>query len=413
MRQEDGRGFDDAMDYLILGADFGEEVLDQFRGVKEVAKDDVIYGVRRNEKEGVVSKINDFLIDNSKVTLKERSYFFHMLAVMVDAGVPVLTAVDNLAERGYNLRFRRILRTIAHDTRSGSKFADSMNRFEGVFDESEIGIIRSGEATGSLNVMLFKLSEELNRRYDLRLKLFAAAFYPIVVLCVLLGVGIGMLTWVFPTLLQLLTESGIPNEDLPFVTKMLIGMQGFFANYWMILILTLVAGFGVLAYYIKSDYGAVRWDAFKLRIPVLGALFRKVSILSFVSNFGLLIDAGLPMIRALKIAGSGLKNRVYKLKIQEVINGVKNGEKISKNFEDVTYLFPVEVIQMFRVGESSASLGKVSAKITEQYQREVDNSIKKLSSVFEPLMILVVGTFVGLLAVAIMAPIFSLSGNVG
>ncbi|PIR54994.1 hypothetical protein COU74_04640 [Candidatus Peregrinibacteria bacterium CG10_big_fil_rev_8_21_14_0_10_36_19] len=400
-------------DYIVEGAISGKDILASMKNIDHAYKEEVVYGVYNNAGKPWSVRFNDFLVDRSKVTLKDRSYFFHMLAVMVDAGIPVVSAVKALVARSDNPRFRRILNTIAHNVESGSSLAEAMNRFDDVFDESEVGIVRSGEATGRLHLMLFKLSEKLDRRHDLSLKLWSAAVYPIAVFSVLILVAVGMLIWVFPTLLNLLKDSGIEEANLPFATRLLIGIQTGFVEYWWLILVVLFGLYGLFTFYVGTDYGKARWDYFKLRTPIVGGLLRKVYVLRFVSMVGLLIDSGLPVIKSLKIAGSSISNTIYKLKVQDVIDKVRNGQRVSDGLSDTAFLFPPEVVQMLRVGESSASLGKVSNKIGDQYDREIDNSLKKISSVFEPVLILVVGVFVALLALAIMAPIFNLSNNIG
>lgn len=389
-----------------------EEFLQKVKKINYDLGEEVVYGVYNNSEKGVSVRINDFLIDHSSVKLKEKSYFFHMLAVMVDAGIPVVSAVKSLAKRAKNEKFRRVLNTTAYFTEKGSTLSDAMSRFEDVFDEAEIGVVQSGEATGRLHKMLFKLSDQLDRRHDLYLKLYSSAAYPIAVLAVLVLVAVGMLVFVFPTLLGLLTEGGLSTADLPLATRVLITLQAALTGYWWLMILGLFMLYGIFKFYVGTAYGALRWDLLKLKLPLVGGLLRRVFVLRFVSLLGILMEAGLPVISALKITSNSIANKIYRLKIQEVIAGVHNGEKISVNLRDSEFLFPAEIREMLAVGEASASISKVAEKISEQYQKEIDNSLKKLTSVFEPLMILFVGLFVGLLALAIMAPIFNLSSSI-
>lgn len=400
-------------EFMINDLGGGDEVLKRVKSFNQAHEEEVIYGVYDNSEKGFFVRMNDFFIDHSRITLKDKSYFFHMLAVMVDAGIPVIRSLKSLANRSQNQRFKRVLNTVAHQCESGATLADSMSRFESVFDESEIGIIRSGEATGRLDGMLFKLSAQLDKRHDLYIKLWGAAVYPIAVLSLLFLVTIGMLVWIFPTLLDLLKEGGVDESKLPFATRFLIGLQTAVVGYWWLILLVVFGIYGVFNMYVNSSLGAVRWDYTKLGMPIIGQMLRRVYILHFVSMLGILIDSGLPVMNALKITGNSIRNRVYKLKIQEVINDVKSGGKISNSLRDSEYLFSPEVVEMLAVGEMSASLGKISEKISAQYEREIDGSLKKMTSVFEPLMILVVGVFVALLALAIMAPIFNLSSTVG
>lgn len=400
-------------DYVVEGVSGGEEVLKKVKKLNEAKVDEVVYGIYNNEGKGMFERLNDFLIDHSRITLKDKSYFFHMLAVMVDAGIPVVAAVKSLAVRTQNKRFSRVLQTISYNCEHGATLSQSMMRFEDVFDEAEVGIVKSGEATGRLDMMLFKLSSQLDSQHELKMKLWGAAIYPIVVLSVLVLVALGMLIWVFPTLLSLLTEGGVNAGDLPLPTRILIRLQSIVVNFWWLILLVLAGGYGLFTMYISTSYGATRWDYLKIKIPVAGGLIRQVNSLRFVSMLGLLIDSGLPVISSLKIVGNSLKNRLYKLKVQEIINNVKKGEKISESMRDSEFLFSPELTEMLHVGESSASLGKVSQKVGAQYEREIDNSLKKIASVFEPVLILFVGLFVGLLALAVMSPIYNLGSVTG
>ncbi len=400
-------------DEFVSETDVGSEILQKIKKLKEETGEEVIYGVYNNANKSLFVRINDFLIDHSKITLQNKAYFFHMLAVMVDAGIPVVQAVKSLAYRTENKHFKRVLNTIAYNCEAGSNLSDAMSRFDNIFDELEIGIVKSGEATGHLFSMLFKLSAQLDKKHDLYMKLWGAAVYPIAVLSVLVLVTVGMLVWIFPSLLSLLKEGGVSVGNLPFATRALMFLQTAVVDFWWAILLVLFGFYGLFSMYIHSTNGAVSWDYSKLQLPIVGQLLRRVYVLRFVSMLGILIESGLPVMNSLKITGNSLANRVYKLKVQEVLDEVKKGKKISDSLRDSEYLFPPEIVEMFAVGEASASIGKVAEKISDQYEREIDNSLKKVTSVFEPLMILVVGVFVALLALAIMAPIFNLSSTIG
>lgn len=399
----------DASDYFIKDAGIGDDILKEIKAMRVNEVDDTIYGVSDRKDRGFFQRVDDFLINYSKISLKDKSYFFHMLAVMVDSGVPVVHSVKTLAGYTENKRFRRVLNTIAHNCDGGAPLADSMSRFVEVFSEAEIGIVRAGEETGRLNITLFNLSQQLDKQHELNMKIWSAAVYPIAVLGVLVLVTVGMLIWVLPNLLSLLTDGGMSEENLPLSTRFLRAMQLGFVNYWWAILAVLAGVYGFFKVYIGTDYGSVKWDYMKLKFPLIGKLLRKIYVLRFISLLGLLIEAGIPVIKVLKVSGNSISNKIYKLKVQEIIDMVKTGAKISGSMADAEFLFPHEVVEMLRVGESSAQLAEVSEKVSAQYQREVDNTLKRVTSLFEPLMILVVGLFVALLAIAIMAPIFNLN----
>lgn len=387
------------------------KIIDRVASEKVYKNDDVIYGVYNNVSEPLSVRINDFLIDHSKISLKDKSYFFHMLAVMVNAGIPLVKALKSLSKRTENKRFSRVINTIAYNTEQGLPLADCLLRFEDVFDEFEVGIVRSGESIGRLDEMLFKLSAKLDSKYELSQKLWSASVYPLIVFGVLVLVAFVMMFFVFPTLLGLFEEGGLGTTKLPLATRMLVSFQNLIVNFWW----ALLAGIGVLyvlfVAYIGTESGRVGFDIFKLKIPYLGVLLRKIYVLRFVDMLAILVDAGVPVVKVLEIVRNSLNNTAYRAVVEDIALGVKNGEKISDLMQKYELLFPLEVVEMIRTGESSASISKVSDKISVQYQKEVDFSLKKFVSIFEPMMIVFVGLFVAVLALAIMGPIFNLSSS--
>ncbi len=374
--------------------------------VKE--KPEIIYGIAQRRGFSMFSRINDFFIDHSKVKLEEKVYFFHLLAVMIDAGVPLIQALKILANRTKSERFRRILNTIGYSVTQGKNFSEAMARFPDVFGDMEVGIVRSGEAAGNLDKMLFKLSDQLDKSHALQIKVITSSIYPIAVLVVLVLVASAMLIWVVPSLVNLLTESGMQEKDFPLATQILLHLSRFLTGYWWAVIIGVFFVVMFFRVYISSDNGKFRWDYFKLRFPVIGSLLRRVIVLRFIGNLGILIESGLPVVQALTILASSTSNELYRLKMWQVIARVQQGEKISTSLADSSFLFPETVTQMLAVGEQSAMIGPISEKIAEHYDREVDNALKRLTSLLEPIMIVFVGLTVAVLALAVLMPIFNL-----
>lgn len=383
-----------------------KKILDELNLGDASPKEDIVYGVYDNSDKPLFARMNDFYIDHRKVSLKEKSYFFHLLAVMLDAGMSILDALKTLAKKFENERLRRVVNTLAYNVEKGKTLSDAMENFPEVFDESEIGIVRSGESVGHLDRMLFRLSTQLERAYGTKLKLRSALVYPITVILALILSGGVIILFVLPKLLQFFAESG---HDLPFLTQALIGVSNFFTNYWVIALIVLVLLGVAFNAYRTSAYGRFKLDYFKLKMPVLGELFRHSEIVRFVSLLGILTDSGLPITKALGILSESMKNTLYSEKISDVQTGVERGEKISVLIDDAPFLFPSTVVQMIAIGEKSATLGSVCEKITSQYEKELDHAIKNLMTIVEPLVILVVGLLVAGMAYAILGPIFQLS----
>lgn len=384
--------------------------------MKKAAKTDprrvAIYGVYDNSGLGMFVRMDDFLIDHSRISLQDKAYFFHLLAVMIDAGISLVEAVNILSSKTESVRFARILNTISYNLKQGTSLSTAMSRFPDLFGDMELGVIRSGEAAGNLEKMLFKLSVQLDKSNELQIKLVTASIYPLAVLVVLLVAASGMMVFVIPSLVGMLMEGGLKPQDFPIMTKVLIAISSFLVSYWWALIIGLLVVYFVFKIWRESEAGKVQWDIFKLRLPILGELLRKVYVLRFVSTLGILVESGLPVIKSLEIIAQSLSSQMYSLKTWEVISRVKNGQKISEALMDTPFLFPETVTQMLAVGEQTAAMGKISEKIGEHYDREIDNSLKRLMSLFEPIMIVFVGVVVAMLALAILTPIFKLTSLV-
>lgn len=391
------------------------EVSSLIRGVQKkvtAKRRKVIYGIYDSATQPFWVRIDDFLVNHSRVPLEEKAYFFHLLAVMIDAGIPLVQSLQILANRTKSERFRRILDTIVFSVAQGKKFSESMARFPDVFGDMEVGVVRSGEAAGNLDRMLFRLSDQLDKSHELQVKLITASVYPLVVLLTSIVVAVGMLVWVIPGLTGLLKEGGLEESEFPPTTKALLAISFVLQNYWWAIIAGAVILYALFKIYKQSDNGRYKWDLFRLRVPVVGTLIRKVLVLRFVSMMGILFEAGLPVIQSLQIIATSLNSELYRLKTWEVIAKVQQGQKISESLADAPFLFPETVSQMIGVAERSASVGLISEKIALHYDREIDNALKRLTSLFEPLMIILVGITVAVLALAILTPIFQLSSLV-
>ncbi len=386
-----------------------EKLLGQKRGQ---TREKVVYGIYDNRGKPLFTRLNDFFIDNTPISLKDKAYFFHLLAVMIDSGMSMIESIETLANQQKNERLSRILDTIEYNLRQGISLSKAISRFPNVFKEKEIGVIKSGEAAGNLDQMLMKLAEDLDKANELQIKLVTASIYPIFVIVVMLLVSAGMLIFVIPELMNLLTEGGLQEEDFPLMTKILIGVSNFMLNWWWLVVAIGAIVYFAWSYWKNTEEGRYSWDLFKMNIPVVGEMVRKVYVLRFVSTLGLLLESGLPVIKALEIVATSMSSGVYALKTWEVISRVKNGEKISDSLKDTPFLFDDTVTRMMSVGEKTASINKIAMKISAHYDQEIDHTLKRVTGLFEPIMILTIGILVALLALAILMPVFQLSSVV-
>jgi type II secretory pathway component PulF len=383
-----------------------DDILSSLGEIEESKADLVVYGVTDRSKKSFWVRLNDFFIDRQKVPLKEKAYFFHLLAVMLDAGIPMLAALRLLAKKTTHQRFSRVIGTMAHHVEGGRPLSSVMAKFPTVFDEAEIGVVKSGEAIGRMDQMLQRLSSQVERTYEIHLKLRGALTYPIVVVVVLLLATLLVMTMVVPQLQDFFTQSGV---DLPLLTRIVVGSSDFFLRFWWGFAVGALLLFVLGNLYRGTRNGEVKMDYWTLKIPVVGDLIQKALIAKFVRMLGVLASSGLPINRTLRILSESMNHSLYELKIREVVVDVEHGGKISDSLATTPFLFPTTVTQMLSIGESSATLDQASEKLADHYEREIEHSIKNMTTILEPVVIVLVGAAVAVLALAILGPVFSLS----
>lgn len=368
-----------------------------------------IYGVTSRGQRTLWQKINDYFIDQSRISIREKCYFFELLSTMIKAGIPVIKALGILESKSTSQRMKRIIATMRYDVEHGKSLSLSLENFPDVFDESIRGIISSAEATGTLDHATAKLADTLSSQDDLRSKLLGALVYPITVLgALVICIGV-IIVFVIPKLNDLFTEN---NLEMPPLTKFFITTSTWLgANWWALVI---VAIFAVIAFksYTTSNEGRFSWHFQKLRFPFIGKLLRSVYVLRFVETLGLLIESGLPINKALEYVANSYSNEVYKLKTYEALALVQAGQPLSKALMGAPFLFPETVANMIAIAEQSANLGEISVKVGAQYQREIDNTLKNLTTLLGPIVILIIGAAVALFAIAVLSPIFSLTSSI-
>lgn len=383
-----------------------DDILSSLGEINDRVSGEVVYGVTDRSKASFLVRWNDFFVDRQRVPLKEKAYFFHLLSVMLDAGIPMLNSLKLLAKKTTHERFRRVIATMAHHVESGRPLSSAMAKFPTVFEESEVGVVKSGEAIGRLDEMLRRLSNQVERLYDIHLKLRGALTYPVVVIVVLLLATLVVMTLVVPQLQEFFDQSGV---DLPLLTRLVVGFSAFLLKYWWGFVISALCLFVFGSLYGRTPSGEIRFDYWKLKIPFAGPLIQRSLIAKFVRMLGVLSASGLPINTSLRILSESLDHVLYEMKLREVVVKVEHGDKIAESLATTPFLFPTTVTQMLSIGESSATLDQAAEKLADHYEREIEHSIKNLTTVLEPLVIVLVGAAVAVLALAILGPVFSLS----
>ncbi len=360
------------------------------------------------QKAGIRKNLFSFFRFFSGVSIVEKMVFARHLSAMIKAGLPFDRGLRVLAAQSKSPRFRQTLAEIEQKIRSGRTFSDSLSEYPDIFPELFISMVRVGEATGKLEEVLLNLSIQMGKDYELRSRVRGAMIYPAVIISLMVAIGILMMIMVVPKLSSAFQEM---NLTLPVTTQIVIGASQFLSNH-LFLGLVLVALVVILTrILIRTESGKRSLDLLFLNLPVISDLSRKLNSALFARNLSLTIDAGVPINQALKIVANTLSNSLFRQSLLVVADGIQKGESMSNLLRRFGGLYPMMVVQMVEVGETTGSLSDTLRNLAEFYEEEVANITKNLSSIIEPVLMIIVGIVVGFFAISIIQPIYSLVGQ--
>jgi len=342
-----------------------------------------------------------------RVSRKDVMIFCRQLAVLIGSDVALVEALRVLGEQTSNKYFKEVIFEVASDVDGGTLFSKALAKHPKVFSSFFINLIKAGEVSGRLQESLEFLAEYLEREYYLISKIRGAMIYPIFVLVAFFLVGILMMTVVIPQLITILEET---TEELPLPTRIVIAVSNFFNNYALILGIATVVLIIVLVKFHQTKKGREFFDRLKLKLPILGGLFKKTYLARFTQNLSTLIQGGLPIIQALDVTGDVVGNVVYKKIIFQARDEVKTGHTISEVLERYPE-FPPLVTQMIKTGEKTGKIDFVLKNLAKFYSQEVEMMASNLSQLIEPLLILGLGLMVGTLVASILMPIYNIAGS--
>lgn len=344
-----------------------------------------------------------------RVALLEKINFIKNLGVMLKAGFPASRALKSLVEQTNNSTFKSALADIASQVEGGQTLAASMARYPSIFSDLFVNIVKVGEISGNLEESLKGLAVQLEKDNTLIRKTRGAMIYPTVVLSVMVLVVIVMFTFVLPKLTDLFNEFDV---QLPFLTRVILGMVNFMKVYGIIVLLAFIAGMAGVMVMVKNPKIKVYLDALVLKMPVLGNIVKNTNLARFSRTLASLLHSGMPILESLNITGQSLTNNSYKKAVSKAENMVRSGSSISVALRGFPDLFPLLTVNMITVGEESGSTENILLDLALFYETEVDQSVSNLSSVLEPALMVIVGAGVGVLAVALIMPIYSITQSI-
>jgi MSHA biogenesis protein MshG len=339
-----------------------------------------------------------------KVGLDELIIFCRQMYALTKSGIPIIRAMRGLADSTTSEELRETLNLVASRLESGQTLATSMNAFPEIFDNLFISMIHVGENTGLLEQSFLQLAKSLEMERDTRRRVSQATRYPKMVVGAL-GVALTIINvFVIPKFASVFAKLG---ADLPMPTKILMATSNFFINYWWLVLVMIAAAIYAFKVWVKSEKGHYDWDKMKLRMPVMGALFEKVTLSRFSRNFAMMLGSGLPITSALGIAGDSTNNKYVSTHINGMRTGIERGDSLLRT-ASATGMFTPLVLQMLAVGEETGAIDKLLNDVADFYDEEADYSLKRLSESIEPILIVGMGVLVLILALGVFLPIWDL-----
>jgi type IV pilus assembly protein PilC len=343
-------------------------------------------------------------LKREKVRLKDLSVYSRQLSVLIDAELPLIQSLGILEEQQKNTYFKNVIKTVKEDVEAGSTLNQAKRKHPKAFDDLYCNLIASGEQSGSLDIMLRRLSEFIEKTVRLRSKIKQAMIYPVGILIFAILVTIFMLWKVIPVFAAIFRDLG---AELPWITAVVVAMSEFVQKYIFLIFAGLIALVFAFRYYRSTKSGRWQTDRLVLKAPLFGKLMHKVAMTRVTRTLATLISGGVPMLEALKITSTTAGNVIIESEIIEARKLVSEGKTMAESFKQAGK-FPTMMLQMINVGEATGTLDEMLNKLANFYDEEVDASVAALLSILEPIMLIFIGGLVGGLVVSMYLPIFSL-----
>ena len=353
--------------------------------------------------------ILDFFNNFKKISLVDKIFFTRNLQIMISAGMPLPRALRILSEQTQNKKFEKSIKDIESEVTKGQSLSDSLSRHHDVFSDLFISMIKVGEESGTIEKVLKNLTYQMEREKELTSKVKGAMTYPLVILVLMILIGIAMIILVVPKMTAVFKEM---NVQLPATTRFIMGMGGFFSKYWYWMPVVLALGYFLKRELSKSKSFKKSVDGFVLRAPVISGIIKQINTATTARTLSSLIDAGVPIVKSLEIVADTMGNYYYNEAILKSAREVQKGRKLSDSLTPYQNIYPSIMIQMIAIGEETGDTSGILTKIADFYEEEVSNTTKNLSSIIEPLLMVIIGAAVGFFAISMIQPMYSMGGSI-
>ncbi len=389
------------------------------RGTAEaINKEELVAQLTKQELHPVLVRASTESVDTIKkmrgkhVKLRDLVIFTRQLSTMVSAGVPLTGALSTLQTQTDSKNLKVVIAGVIKDVEGGLSLGEAFEKYPSVFSDVYTNMVKAGEAGGILDDILKRLASQVELDASIRKKIKSAMTYPIVILSITIIAFFGIMLFIIPKIGKILTDLGGEDAQLPVYTRAMLDISNFMQHNIIIILPVLVIGVYLLRRYIRTPTGKYQFHALLLRIPVLKTIIIKIAIARFARTFASLMSAGVSVLDALEVTGGAIGNKVIEEELHKAGEELRNGKQLSVPLAESKH-FPPIVSQMLAIGEETGQVDTILLKVADFYEEEVAAVIDGLSSLIEPLMIIVLGSIVGLIAASVMGPIASLSKNIG
>lgn len=352
--------------------------------------------------------IREIIARIKPISLVDKMFFSRNLAVMLSAGLPLTRALEASAEESQNPKFKTIMADISSSVIQGKSFADALRPHDAVFNELYVNMIEVGETSGKLSLVLKLLSNQMKKDHDLRSRVKGALMYPAVIVSALVGVGIVMMIYVIPSLTATIKELHV---ELPLSTRIIMFISDALVAHGILAGLGSITTIIILLRLAKSKTGRKVFDRISLRIPIFGSLIQKFNMARFSRTLSYLITSGIPIVKSLEITSKVLGNGKYKAAVLQASEEIQKGTQLHEILQGYPHLFHPMVIQMVKVGEESGKISNMLLRLALFFEEDVTNTTKNLSSIIEPILMVIIGAIVGFFAISMLQPIYGSLGN--
>ena len=352
------------------------------------------------------------LMGAGKIKPDQLVMFTRQLSAMVGAGVPLLRALTALSDHvAESPLLKKILVGVIHDVEGGATLGDALGKYPNTFNDVYVNMVRAGEAAGILDDILKRLALQQEKSTTMRKKIKSSMAYPMVLLFITAGAFFGLMLFVVPQIGKILTDLGGADAKLPAITEAMLSVSSFMTSYWYVIFIVLGGGIYGFMRYIKTPKGRYKFHYIILKTPIIKTIVMKVAVGHFTRTFSALIEAGVAVLEALNVTSRAVGNAIFAEALIQAEAEVKIGKTLSSVI-GANPLFPPIVSQMLLVGEETGQTDTVLVKVADFYEEEVDRSIEGISAIIEPIMIVIMGSMVGLIAASVMLPIAGLAQTI-